>query len=124
MDVTADVRGDVVRMSYGYRTDIRISYGYRTLLDASDVGDLPECMCGVARATWSIPDSPFLDTNAPTPPVAKTLARAQVPAVKYHRVDVGLPWGTVWMSCGYRTDKSWMYGGCTADDRTDDVGIS
>ena len=69
MDVTADVRVDVrvdvVRMSYGYRTDIRISYGYRTLLDASDGGDLPECMCGVARATWSIPDSPFLDGHIP-----------------------------------------------------------
>ena len=60
----------------------------------------------------------------PTPPVAKTVARAQVPAVKYHRVDVGLPWGTVWMSCGYRTDKFWMYGGCTADDRTDDVRMT
>ena len=55
VDITADVRVDIVRMSHGYRT----------LLDVSDGGDLPECMCGVARATWSIPDSPFLDGHIP-----------------------------------------------------------
>ena len=104
-------------MSYGYRTDIRISYGYRSLLDAGDGGDLPECMCGVARATWSIPDSPFLDGHIPAlhrPSLKPATRSQQVPAVKDRRVRIELPWGC-------RADVLGINYGCTADDRTDDV---
>ena len=133
MDVTVDVTGMLRRMyawmSYGCRTDVVRISGYRTgivhyLVRAMEVTCRSACaeLLGLP-GVYKIRPSRWPYTR-PTPPVAKTVARAQVPAVKYHRVDVGLPWGTVGMSCGYRTDKFWMYGGCTADDRTDDVGVS